>query len=691
VARTEEGTTMTRAALRARLALVAGLAATALVAGSTGAGAAPAGRDAPAAPGAPAASPLTNLAHLDFLLDTTTPPPTPGHTTYRLAEDPALTLPWTYADARPGGTFERVGGGALDPATGDYGQGAFNTDDVARAAVVYVRHWELTGDASSRAKAYELLRSVAYLQTAEGPDAGNVVLWMQRDGELNPSAEPVELPDPSDSANSYWLARSLWAFGEGYAAFRDADPAFAAFLGERVRLGVAALERDSLARYGTWASADGMRVPTWLVADGADASAEAVLGLAAYADAAPDGPAPRTALTKLADGIAAMSAGDLLTWPYGAVLPWTQSRSLWHAWGSQMPAALARASQTLGRHDLLRPALADSTAFTPTLLAAGGPDNAWLPTPIDRTQIAYGADSRVQSLLAVGDASGSAGVRTMAAAAAAWFFGANASGAPVYDPATGVTYDGVAADGTVNRNSGAESTIHGLLTMLALDARPDLAALARASGSVTARDGLTVVEAEGATGATVVTPESAWTGESQWSGGAALRLRPGQSATLAIPAGSGLRHVEPVVLAPERGAALSTWSAGRLPLGAVAARAGSQGVTAVPGALLPLPLHVPVGSRAVDLTVRAKGATDTTVDAVLLRPLVQRLVLGGGVLELASSTSRAPLPARVGTDGVRADVAVYRADGSRAQSRHADGVTTVLLPPGGFALVTGRP
>ena len=40
------------------------------------------------------------------------------------------------------------------------------------------------------------------------------------------------------------------------------------------------------------------------------------------------------------------------------------------------------------------------------------------------------------------------------------------------ESATGVTYDGVAADGTINKNSGAESTIHGLLSMLALDAHP---------------------------------------------------------------------------------------------------------------------------------------------------------------------------------------------------------------------------
>ena len=51
---------------------------------------------------------------------------------------------------------------------------------------------------------------------------------MQPDGTLNPSAEPVELPDPSDSGPSYWLARTVWALGEGYAVFRSVDPAFAA-------------------------------------------------------------------------------------------------------------------------------------------------------------------------------------------------------------------------------------------------------------------------------------------------------------------------------------------------------------------------------------------------------------------------------------------------------------------------------
>ena len=244
------------------------------------------------------------------------------------------------------------------------------------------------------------------------PTRGNVVLWMQADGTLTPSAIPIELPDPSDSGPSYWLARTIWALGEGYAAFADESPEFAEFLEQRLALSIDALNRQVLVNYGEWAVSDGMRVPAWLIVDGADASAEAVLGLAARVESTPGDAVAATALRQLAEGIAAMSAGDERSWPYGAILPWAQSRSMWHAWGSQMPAALAEASVALGDSSLVAPAVRDSALFTPTLMTAGGPDNGWFPSPTDRVQIAYGADSRVQSLLAVADATGSEGSPT---------------------------------------------------------------------------------------------------------------------------------------------------------------------------------------------------------------------------------------------------------------------------------------
>ncbi|SCG60270.1 hypothetical protein [Micromonospora humi] len=652
---------------------------------------------APASAGAAPATSLTNLSHLDFLGDRVTPPGQAGHTTYRLADDPSVGVLWTYADPNPDGTYRRVGGGTYHPETDTWGQGAFNADDIARAAVVYLRHWRATGAVSSRDASYALLRGLTYLQTATGENAGNVVLWMQPDGTLNPSAEPVELPDPSDSGPSYWLARTIWALGEGYAAWRTADPGFAAFLRERLDLAVGAVERQVLVRYGRWQVVDGERTPAWLIADGADATAEAVLGLAAYVRAG-GGAGARRALSRFAEGIAALSDGGVREWPFGAVRPWALSRSVWHAWGSQMPAALAVAARVLGDRRLVTPAVTDSAVFTPWLLTSGGPDNGRQPTATDRSQIAYGVDSRVQSLLAVADATGRAGFRQLAGMVAAWYFGANAAGVPGYDPATGRTVDGIAGDGTVNRNAGAESTIHGLLSMLALDAHPEVAALAR-QGRIVTRVGSTMVEAEQATltgGASVVTPDPAWTGESAFSGGYAL-LPAGASARWRLPAAEQPRLVLPVVELRPGSRAVTRWStstAGReRTVGSVRhGRVGDQGASPAPGALLPVtpsgPAEAPAGG--VDLVAVSTGG-DAVVDAVLLEPLVSRYVIAGtgSATALLRSAARTPTTVTVTVPGSgTACVETYDARGvrrTRAQVR--GGTVPAVVLPGGFTIV----
>ena len=173
---------------------------------------------------------------------TVTPPAQPGHTTFRPRE-PVGVL-WTYADRNADGSYRRIGGGTYDAATNTYGQGAFNADDIARAAVVYLRHWRATGSRGEPREGRGLLRGLTYLQSPNG----NVVLWMQPDGTLNVSADPPETPSPSDSDASYWLARTVWALGEGYSAFKRDDPAFARFLRDRLDL---ADRRRSSARCST--------------------------------------------------------------------------------------------------------------------------------------------------------------------------------------------------------------------------------------------------------------------------------------------------------------------------------------------------------------------------------------------------------------------------------------------------------
>ncbi len=648
--------------------------------------------------------PLTNLSHLDFLGDTVSPPRQDGHTTYRMEEEPELRALWTYAEPTPDGSYERVGGGAYDPATNTWSQGAYNTDDMTRAAVVYLRHWRQFGDAHSREAAYGLLRTVAYMQTtAPGPNRGNFVLWMQPDGTLNPSAEPVELPDPSDSGPSYWLARGIWAYGEGYEAFRDEDPAFAAFLKSRMNLALDALDRQVLNRYGETMLLDGRRVPAWLIVDGADASSEAVYGLSAYVRATGDERAKRD-LARLAEGIARMREQETAGWPFGAILPWARSRSVWHGWADQMSGSLAEAGTVLEDRGLVETAVGETGTFTPHVLVQGGAEQGWLPAPVDRAQIAYAADATLQNLLRTADATGRDSFRQMAGVAGAWYFGNNRSRVQMYDPATGRTFDGLEADGRVNRNSGAESTIHGLLSMLALDAEPEVRDLALRAGR-TRHVTWSTVEAESGTitgDARVIRPDSAWTGESQWSGGAYVELRPGSRVTVAASLPSERRYrLLPVFdrqqRVEDRTVGTRHWI-GTTPFGiSWHGGAGAPGISPTSG-------YLDIGNTGSNRVLPAGPASVVSayvgdghparLDALLVQPEIEQLLLAGetGSQGLLRSWADERRVERVSLESSGSTTAyAYDVRGRLVETvRVSGGTVQAPVEPGGFTYLTGE-
>lgn len=629
---------------------------------------------APAAPAlaapkkGPAAGRLTNLSHLRFLLDDVPLPAQGGHSSFDGASQGFA--PWTYADRHADGTFSPVGGGDLDSATGYWSQGAFNADDISRAAVVFLRAYSAFGDGADLDAARGLLRTLTYLQVDSGKNVGNVVLWQQPDGSLNRSAIPVELPDPSDSDESYWLARTVWALGEGIAVFNGLDDDVVDALAGRLHLALDALERASLGRYGEWESADGVRIPAWLIAGGADASGEAVLGLIAARQALPGDSRISAALDRYVEGITAMASGSVGQWPFGAILPWTGSQTFWHAWGGLAPAALALSGELAA----VDAAINDAGVFTPQVLTSGGPHNAWTPLP-GEAQIAYGVHGRVATLLAAAEATGGRGLRELAALTAGWFFGANPAGEQVYDPSTGVTVDGIEVDGRINRNSGAESTIHALLTMIALDEDAELSRVAQRLGTTPEVEGMLWLPAEEAQldgDASVVTPESAWTGESNWHGdyvlagpGGTVRFSLSGEVLDAVTAGGATAHPLLHRLAEDAGA--SDWTAiaadgTRTPLGSMElGGAGDRGVTEWDGLLKPYALEADIPPTTVEIECVADGRLE--LDELMILPAATTAKFPtkeGGAMTLHVATRAAKLGVESGETG-----SAYTPDGRR--------------------------
>jgi hypothetical protein len=360
-----------------------------------------------------------------------------------------------------------------------------------------------------------------------------------------------------------------------------------------------------------------------------------------------------------------------------------------------MPAALAAASTALGDNRLLQPAVDDTAGFTAQLLTSTGPVNGLFPTLVDTTQIAYGADARVQGLIAVGTGIDRPGITRLAGIAAGWFFGQNASGAPVYDPVTGVTRDGVSPNGTVNQNSGAESTIHGLLTMQALDGHPELAALAQASASIHTRNGLRIIEAEAGTvtgPAVTVKPVSAWTGESQWSG-QYVAAGPGSTVTWQLPADTQARLIQPVVELTPHSPAHTTFTTADTILGDVSYGAvGPQGNAPSPTELTPVRLQATIDPATTTVTARTGDGTGN-IDALLVMPDIATLAADGNghavtlLTSKSGSTERRSVPL---SGAGKASLSVYDRDGRLVThtTTTGGGTATALITPGGFTILT---
>ena len=331
----------------------------------------------------------------------------------------------------------------------DGSEGIAAVDDVARAAVVYLRAYEMTGDVRSRDEALKLLAFVVAME--------------QQDGEyfnfIDARGNPNQLAPSSRKSMSYWAARSLWALGEAERVLGSRDSASLTSLRPALDRTVARLRREVEAGR--------------LVGGSATATAEALLGLLALYTAEPSEQLAALC-ARTAALLVPLASGSSDAPPWGARLD--SPDAAWHAWGSRSTEALATAAFVLDRPDLAAAARQEADALWGRFLLAGrvpwevSPSGSvtWFP------QIAYGVSPIVAGYLALADATGENRYAVFAGLTAAWFLGANPAATAMYDEQSGRTFDGIdgPAPDSVNRNSGAESTIEALLALQAVTSNP---------------------------------------------------------------------------------------------------------------------------------------------------------------------------------------------------------------------------
>jgi hypothetical protein len=156
----------------------------------------------------------------------------------------------------------------------------------------------------------------------------------------------------------------------------------------------------------------------------------------------------------------------------GAFLSW---ENLWHAYGNNQSYALLKAYSVTSNLNYLNSALYEINVFYPRLISElyyssfkviKNGEIYSINEKKKYSQIAYDIRPMVWACLKAYEITGEKIYAERAGLIGSWFLGNNDAREQMYFRETGICFDGINDTSSVNRNSGAESTIESLLSLM---------------------------------------------------------------------------------------------------------------------------------------------------------------------------------------------------------------------------------
>jgi hypothetical protein len=269
----------------------------------------------------------------------------------------------------------------------------------------------------------------------------------------------------------------MWALAEALPVYQKQDSLFAKDLNTSLQHALMAAE-ELETHYPETDTIRGLIMPMWLPGGCAsDQAAVLIMALSRYYSLHPYDQVLNL-IQRQAEGILLMQQGDGDTFPYGAFLSW---QNLWHAYGNSQSDALLNAHQITNAEHYKSSALLEIETFYPYLQKEGYLNKFWIESEGDSIslikreyfeQISYGIRPMVFACLSAYKITGENIYARQAGDIACWLLGKNVTGKNIYVPESGRCYDGIDSTTEINMNSGAESTIEALLTILAVEQNP---------------------------------------------------------------------------------------------------------------------------------------------------------------------------------------------------------------------------
>ncbi len=552
---------------------------------------------------------MVNLSHLDYLRDEVVS-----------SDGTVIPIWWIYCE--PSVPGDR---GSEYKYVGAAGEGVSCVDDVARAALAYLAEYERARDEHALDMARACFKFIEYMRTP----GGHFYNFILESGARNLKGAV------SKKGVNWWTARAMWALARGIRVFDEVDPEYAARLEKLIQPPLESIWKLLTAHgpsgYGEYMTVDGTKLPAWLVENGSDVSAVLVMALCELYEARPSRQIAETA-KMLADGIVGFQMGTPDEFPFGAHLPWSQTISNWHGWGSHQIKALAMAGRVFGNETWIQSAEFAANSFVTHMLASIGMFAHMGPVPLTYVQLSYGAQTITAGLLELYRATGKEIYAILGGISGSWYAGNNVAGYPMYDATTGRGWDGIDLPGSeretgVSFNSGAESTIEAVTAMI------ELSQVAKACEYMNLRNrwkyAYQVVEAESFDKPVSGSPQkiwSEWTGKNTPSGEFYVTARAGDSFKLEFTIPEDDVYVPYAVferqpVAP--GQVGMTFSIdGREPI--VVEMGGSSGAKYFVMEKLAPMVELEAGRHSVTVEFTGAGKTRTAaLDALVLQPMIE--------------------------------------------------------------------
>ncbi len=346
---------------------------------------------------------------------------------------------------------------------GDDDEGISCVDDVARAAVFYLQSSERNGEHEYLQKAEKLIEFILFMQNENGYFNN----FIYEDYTKN-ITHKTSVAEPN-----WWTWRALWALSTSYKYFENRDPEFALRVKNSIERSLKVVMAD-LPLHNDTISVDGITKPAWLPAQTAsDQASVLVMALLNYYSFSKDLPVLEY-VNKLCEGIILMQIKENESPANGAFLSWENS---WHSYGNLQSYALLKTYEITRNEKYLQAALLEIDNFYKYLLHEEFLSEFKIFLSNEKInvvekhiypQIAYQIRPIVWACLKAFEITGDSEYARLTVYASKWFTGANIAKAKMYDPATGICFDGI-NENNVNLNSGAESTIECLLALSAIE------------------------------------------------------------------------------------------------------------------------------------------------------------------------------------------------------------------------------